>query len=173
MLNTDLKYRNNEVKLSLTLLAEKNNIKRADLLMFLIDKGLVSDIRTITNKGMENGVEYRFSDDKSAKWPVYGKVVQDLIDVEYGKPIEDAKVSEIKATHYDYIIEKVCDHIHKNNQVLKNRIKLHAVLLDFFSGDTITVRRLFKGYDLGIIDYIEKNSGGGDIAKSFFFKQIS
>ena len=69
-----------EEKLSLTMFAKNNNLNKDDLLNFLIKKGLIEDIKTITKLGEEYGIEYMYND--GAKWPVYGDKIKNLIDEE-------------------------------------------------------------------------------------------
>lgn len=74
-----VEHNNEEEKLSLTKLAMKNNINRDDLLKLLIDYELLVDIRTISPKGFEYGIEYMCGDN-GAKWPIYGSKIQKIID---------------------------------------------------------------------------------------------
>ena len=69
-------------KISLTRLAQKNNVLRNDLEMFLVNKGLIKNIRTITQKGRDYGIEYRHGK-YGGVWPVYGKEIQKIINNEY------------------------------------------------------------------------------------------
>lgn len=54
------------------------DIKRDQVLAFLIEKGYVEDIRTATDFGLANGVSYKYNDSGS-KWPVYDIQIQKLI----------------------------------------------------------------------------------------------
>lgn len=161
-----------ELKFSLSMLAEKYRLNRADLLEYLVQNGLVSDIRTITDKGFKNGIEYRFSDDGNAKWPVYGRIVQDLISKEYNVLPQNTEVYVSTLENYDDIINKICEYVCNNENVLVSRKKIYSTFLDFFRGDQITVRRLLKGFDLGIIEYINSRNGDEDINKSIFISRL-
>ena len=72
---------NVEEKLSLTMLAKKNNINRDDLKKFLIDNGFIIDLATLTDKGAKYGIEYCYGDD-GGKWFVYGSKIQEVLDNE-------------------------------------------------------------------------------------------
>ncbi len=70
-------------KISLTVMAadyKAAGVNRNMILQALVDSGMMKDIRTITEKGKEAGIEYRFAkDDSGAKWPVYGEKVQNMV----------------------------------------------------------------------------------------------
>ncbi|MCQ2211177.1 MAG: hypothetical protein MJZ34_12895 [Paludibacteraceae bacterium] len=56
-------------------------VTKEGLLEYLISElGVIADIRTITEKGFEHGLEYRYADDKKAKWPVYSEEIQKNVE---------------------------------------------------------------------------------------------
>ena len=63
---------------SLTMFAKTHNIDRDELLSFLIECGVIKDIRTITDKGLKLGIKYK-KGEKAGIWPVYGKETEELI----------------------------------------------------------------------------------------------
>ena len=63
---------------SLTMFAKTHNIDRDELLSFLIECGVVKDIRTITDKGLKLGIKYK-KGEKAGIWPVYGVETEELI----------------------------------------------------------------------------------------------
>ena len=63
-------------------------------------------------------------------------------------------------------------YIKDNSNILKNRDKTQGVLSDFFSGDTITVKRLMKGYDNGIIDVLNEENVDEDTKNRFVYKLV-
>ena len=66
---------------SLSKFARLHKINRDELLDYLVELGVVSDIRTITEKGLKIGIKY--FDGKTVgrdgKWPVYGEETEELI----------------------------------------------------------------------------------------------
>ena len=46
---------------------------------FLTDNGYIADIRTITDFGLQNGVNYRTNADGSSRWPVYNESIANLL----------------------------------------------------------------------------------------------
>ncbi len=76
-----MKYTFSQEPLSATLLTKsfvEFGIKRDQIISFLIDKGYIEDIRTATEFGLMNGVQYKYSDTGS-KWPVYDSRIQQCI----------------------------------------------------------------------------------------------
>lgn len=76
-----MKYVFSDMPLSATMLAKSFSdfdIKRDQIISFLVDNGYIVDIRTATEFGLEKGVQYKFSDTGS-KWPVYDKRIQQYI----------------------------------------------------------------------------------------------
>lgn len=71
-------------KVSLTAMASRYKecgVNRDMILQALIDSGMVEDIRTITEKGKEAGIEYCFAKNGSgAKWPVYSVKIQNMVN---------------------------------------------------------------------------------------------
>ena len=76
-----MKYVFSDIPLSATMLAKSFadfDIKRDQIISFLVDNGYIVDIRTATEFGLEKGIQYKFSDTGS-KWPVYDKRIQQYI----------------------------------------------------------------------------------------------
>ena len=74
-------YEFSDTPLSASMLAKsfaEFGINRDQILRFLADKGYIADIRTVTDSGLSNGVQYMYSDTGS-KWPVYDIRIQKLI----------------------------------------------------------------------------------------------
>lgn len=76
-----MKYIFSDIPLSASMLAKSFSafeIKRDQIISFLVDKGYVADIRTATDFGLANGVRY-MSSDTGSRWPVYDLRIQQLI----------------------------------------------------------------------------------------------
>ena len=76
-----MKYVFSDIPLSASMLAKsfaEFEIKRDQIISFLVDKGYIVDIRTATELGLEKGVQYKYSDTGS-KWPVYDEKIQQYI----------------------------------------------------------------------------------------------
>lgn len=63
-------------------------------------------------------------------------------------------------------------YIKDNPHILENRDRIQGVLSDFLSGDKITVKRLMKGYDNGIIDVLNEENVDEDTKNKFLYKLI-
>ena len=67
--------------LSATMLAKsfaEFNISRDQIISFLTNKGYIEDIRTATEFGLANGIQYKYGETGS-KWPVYDSRIQQCI----------------------------------------------------------------------------------------------
>ena len=76
-----MEYMFSDEALSASMLAKsflEFDIKRDQIISFLTDKGYIEDIRTATEFGLANGVQYKYSDTGS-KWPVYDSRIQQCI----------------------------------------------------------------------------------------------
>lgn len=76
-----MKFAFSDEPLSATMLAKsfvELDIKHDQIISFLMDKGYIEDIRTATEFGLTNGVQYKYSDTGS-KWPVYDSKIQQCI----------------------------------------------------------------------------------------------
>ena len=76
-----MKYVFSDIPLSATMMAKSFadlDVKRDQIISFLVDNGYIVDIRTATEFGLEKGVQYKYSDTGS-KWPVYDKRIQQYI----------------------------------------------------------------------------------------------
>lgn len=62
---------------SLSALCNELNLDRKKTLDFLIQKGYVADIRTITPRGLENGIRMNVTD--AGQWPVYSSSMADIL----------------------------------------------------------------------------------------------
>ena len=70
-----------ETEISLTALAnnfKEDDVSRDMLLNTLVRQGFLIDIRTITDKGLANGISYK-EGNGGAKWPVYSKAIQERL----------------------------------------------------------------------------------------------
>ena len=83
-----------EEYLSLTMFAKTHNINRTELLNFLVEKGVISDINAITEKGeKEYGLKYKYGEGGS-KWPVYSTQIEELIkDHVFTEPLSVPKTT--------------------------------------------------------------------------------
>lgn len=70
------------------------DIKRSQIIAFLISRGFINDIKTITELGLANGISYKY--DIGLKWPVYDITIQRLIL----NNIDEVKSFECKASAY-------------------------------------------------------------------------
>lgn len=76
-----MKYVFSDIPLSATMLAKSFadfDVKRDQIISFLVDNGYIVDIKTVTELGLEKGIQYKYSDTGS-KWPVYDKRIQQYI----------------------------------------------------------------------------------------------
>lgn len=76
-----MKYVFSDIPLSATMLAKSFadfGVKRDQIISFLVDNGYIVDIKTVTELGLEKGIQYKYSDTGS-KWPVYDKRIQQYI----------------------------------------------------------------------------------------------
>lgn len=76
-----MEYVFSEEPISATVLAKsfsEAGIGRTQIIRFLTEKGYIEDIRTVTDYGLANGVQYMYGDN-GAKWPVYDARIQKII----------------------------------------------------------------------------------------------
>ncbi len=70
-----------DTPLSLTAMANnfaEEDVSKKMLLEVLISTGYIKDIRTITDKGLTCGIEYK-SNEKGERWPVYSRSIQERL----------------------------------------------------------------------------------------------
>lgn len=93
-----IEYNFSSEPLSASMLAKSFSdfdIKRSQIISFLISRGFIDDIKTITELGLANGISYKYND-IGLKWPVYDITIQRLIL----NNIDKVKSFECKAPAY-------------------------------------------------------------------------
>lgn len=93
-----IEYNFSSEPLSASMLAKSFSdfdIKRSQIIAFLISRGFIDDIKTITELGLANGISYKYND-IGLKWPVYDINIQRVIL----NNIDKVKSFECKASAY-------------------------------------------------------------------------